>query len=129
MCLHPVACLQHGWANPHPHWLQHGGPHPAGERDIQKAKSKLQVQRDLDGIDSSNIIQGGRGRRAAAPVSYKGMVQPPSDSEEEEESSSEEEEEVALSGSDAEAGGSTHSRLCWQHSSLVRQFCCQKHCN
>lgn len=53
----------------------------AGEREIGRVRARLQQQRDLDGIDTSNIIQGGRRRRAAAPVSYKALVDPASDEE------------------------------------------------
>ena len=78
----------------------------AGEREIARAKVRLQTQRDLDGIDSSNIITGGRQRRGGgAPVSYKAMIELPSDSEEEDEEESASEDDEQQSGSDAEAGG------------------------
>lgn len=38
----------------------------SGSVDIQKAKESLQLARDLDGIDASNIIEGRRSRRAAS---------------------------------------------------------------
>ncbi|PSC69587.1 glutamic acid-rich [Micractinium conductrix] len=88
---------------------KHGLDGGAGEREISKARAALQVQRDLDGIDTSNIIEGGRRRRGAAPVSYKKLVQPASDSEEEDGSGSGSDsgsDEGAGSGSDAEASGS-----------------------
>lgn len=57
----------------------------SGAAEIGKAKQRLQIQRDLDGIDSSNILEGGcRRRAAAAPVSYKSLMEA-SESEEEEE--------------------------------------------
>lgn len=31
--------------------------------DIQQCKEKLQLQRDMDGIDANNIIEGGRRRK------------------------------------------------------------------
>lgn len=46
----------------------------AGKEEVAKVKRKLALQRDLDGIDTSNIIfEGGRRRRqaAAAPVNYR----------------------------------------------------------
>lgn len=46
------------------------------ERAISRVKAKLELQRDMEGIDMSNIIDDdnrgrGRPRRAAAPVSYR----------------------------------------------------------
>ncbi|PRW59758.1 ferrous iron transporter A [Chlorella sorokiniana] len=86
---------------------KHGLDADSGERAIAQVKSKLTIQRDLDGIDTSNIIEGGRRRRGAAPVSYKALVQPASDDEEEEEQSGSEagsDSDVEVpSGSDVEA--------------------------
>lgn len=57
---------------PHSTCCTHPSPSVhAGERAIAQVKSKLTIQRDLDGIDTSNIIEGGRRRRGAATVSYK----------------------------------------------------------
>lgn len=41
---------------------------PTGEKYVAKVKSRLQTQRELEGIDTSNIIEGGRRPRAAAQV-------------------------------------------------------------
>ena len=89
-----------------PTCLPSSPPVAAGEREIGRAKVRLQTQRDLDGIDSSNIITGGRQRRGgAAPVFYKAMIDLPSESEEEDEEESASEDDEQQSGSDAEAGG------------------------
>ena len=39
--------------------------------DVARAKHNLQLQRDLEGIDTSNILEGGRRARRGAPTSYK----------------------------------------------------------
>lgn len=64
----------------------------AGPNEIAKVKSKLQIQRDLDGIDTTNILEGGRRHRGAATVSYRSMLKDESESEEEEDSEDESEE-------------------------------------
>lgn len=38
---------------------------------VAEAKGKIQVQRDMEGIDASNIVPAGRRRAAAAPVDYR----------------------------------------------------------
>lgn len=55
---------------------EHGLSADAGERAIAKVRAQLERQRELEGIDLSNIIEeedGGRGgrRRAAARVDYR----------------------------------------------------------
>lgn len=80
----------------------------AGEREIARVKARLQQQRDLDGIDTSNIIQGGRRRRAAAPVSYnKALMDPASEEEEDDEGASAASSDSGVGeGSEGAAGGS-----------------------
>ena len=46
--------------------LEHHGC--TASEEIEKVRAGLEMQRDLDGIDTSNIVSGGR-RRAAAPPS------------------------------------------------------------
>ena len=44
----------------------------AGANEVAKVKAQLQIQRDLDGIDTSNIISDGRrSRRGGATTDYK----------------------------------------------------------
>lgn len=58
---------------------QHGLSGSSDERSISKVRRQLEMAKDLEGIDSSNILDGdeeeGRGgrpsRRAAARVDYK----------------------------------------------------------
>ena len=54
---------------------EHGLSEDSGERAIAKVRAKLDTERELEGIDLSNIIdeEGGRGgrRRAAARVDYR----------------------------------------------------------
>lgn len=63
---------------------EHSGPH-----EVARAKQRLQLQRDLEGIDTSNIISDGRRPRRAAPTSFKALAQVDDEVEEEEESDSE----------------------------------------
>jgi hypothetical protein len=68
----------------------------AGANEVAKVKAQLQIQRDLDGIDTSNIISDGRRARRGGATNYKEMLQAASDSEEEQEENSDE-------GSDSES--------------------------
>ena len=68
-----------------------------GPRDIAQAKAAKQRQDDLDGIDTSLILDEGRGGRRRARVSYVQKEQPLDGDEEEEE---EEEEEAEFDGDD-----------------------------
>jgi Histone chaperone domain CHZ len=44
----------------------------SGPNEVAKVKAQLQIQRDLDGIDTSNIISDGRrSRRGAGATNYK----------------------------------------------------------
>jgi hypothetical protein len=43
----------------------------AGANEIAKTKAQLQIQRDLDGIDTSNIISDGRRSRRGGATNYK----------------------------------------------------------
>ncbi|GAX73902.1 hypothetical protein CEUSTIGMA_g1352.t1 [Chlamydomonas eustigma] len=71
---------------------KHGLRPGASNDEIQSVRVRLAKERDLDGIDSSNIIQtdGRRPRRAAAAqVSYKTSFKVDSEDEEEDESDEE----------------------------------------
>ncbi|CAL8467237.1 g6773 [Coccomyxa elongata] len=50
---------------------KHGLSEHATSDEIAQVRKDLQKQRDLDGIDTSNILSVGRGRRAAAAVPCK----------------------------------------------------------
>jgi hypothetical protein len=53
---------------------KHGLNAHSDPKYIQKVKKKIELERDMDGIDMSNILDevGGRGRRrAAAKVDFK----------------------------------------------------------
>jgi len=43
----------------------------AGAHEVAKVKAQLQIQRDLDGIDTSNIISDGRRSRRGGATNYK----------------------------------------------------------
>lgn len=43
----------------------------AGANEVAKVKAQLQIQRDLDGIDTSNIISDGRRSRRGGATNYK----------------------------------------------------------
>ena len=46
--------------------LSERGLHPKSSADqIQRVRAKVELAKDLDGIDASNVIEGGRRRRAA----------------------------------------------------------------
>ena len=82
---------------------KHGLTAGSGAPEVAKAKAALQVQRDLDGIDASNILEGGRGRRGAAArpaVNYRAMMEDESEEEGEEGSGEESEEGEEGSGDD-----------------------------
>eukprot|EP00887_Chlorella_sp_A99_P006169 scaffold3.g6169.t1 len=78
---------------------KHGLSADAGEKQVAKAKQRLQVARELEGIDTSNIIDGGRRPRAAAQAAranYAAMQRQDGGSSEEEEE--EEEDELSSAG-------------------------------
>ncbi|KAK9837429.1 hypothetical protein WJX81_001698 [Elliptochloris bilobata] len=79
------------------------GLHMGADRAATDAvRARLQLQKDLDGMDVANIVEGGRGRRHAAAcpaVNYAAMTARGSDLDESEQSGSETEE-----GNDNRAG-------------------------
>lgn len=48
---------------------KHGLSAGSGPNEVARAKQQLQMTRDLDGIDTSNIVEGGRRQRGS--VSYR----------------------------------------------------------
>ncbi|CAD7698779.1 unnamed protein product [Ostreobium quekettii] len=46
----------------------HGLSLNSNPREVQKVRNKLQLARDLEGIDTSNIIENGSRRRSAVPI-------------------------------------------------------------
>ncbi|KAK9811091.1 hypothetical protein WJX73_001777 [Symbiochloris irregularis] len=87
---------------------KHGLSRKAGEREIMKTKARLQTERELEGIDTGNIVDGGRrARRAAAPtLNYKDL-QGSSDSDDEPDLGSDSD---SGSGSDSGAAPSDDGR-------------------
>ena len=57
----------------------------ASPTDVATVKHQLQLQRELEGIDTSNIISEGRRNRSRPATNYRAMLQASSDSEEDEE--------------------------------------------
>ena len=70
---------------------------------------RLAKERDLEGIDVSNIVQGGRqsrrGAAAAAPINYAAIDKATSSDDEEEEGSAEEQSSSEGEESDAARSG------------------------
>ena len=60
----------------------------ATARELAKVKEDIEREKDLEDIDASNIIQGGRRRNTRTQVSYKGLDLSESEEEEEEEEES-----------------------------------------
>ena len=60
----------------------------ATARECAKVKEEIEREKDLEDIDASNIIQGGRRRNTRTQVSYKGLDLSESEEEEEEEEES-----------------------------------------
>ena len=50
---------------------KHGLSAGSGPNDVTRAKQQLQTMRDLDGIDTSNIVEGGRRQRGGDRISYR----------------------------------------------------------
>ena len=50
---------------------KHGLSSGSGPNDVARAKQQLQTMRDLDGIDTSNIVEGGRRQRGGDRISYR----------------------------------------------------------
>lgn len=113
-CWHRGELCPARWQPSSPASAPRSAPPRAGRDEIAAAKQKLVLARDLDGIDTSNIIQDGgrRPRRGAAPASFKPAVahglseeeesSSEGESEEESEAGADSDEDVVLSGSDAE---------------------------
>ena len=60
----------------------------ATARELAKVKEDIEREKDLEDIDASNIIEGGRRRNTRTQVSYKGLDLSESEEEEEEEEES-----------------------------------------
>ena len=60
----------------------------ATARELAKVKEDIEREKDLEDIDASNIIEGGRRRNTRTHVSYKGLDASESEEEEEEEEES-----------------------------------------
>ena len=60
----------------------------ATARELAKVKEDIEREKDLEDIDASNIIEGGRRRNTRTQVSYKGVDASESEEEEEEEEES-----------------------------------------
>jgi len=69
----------------------------SGPGEIAKAKQRIQLERDLEGIDTSNIISVERAGRRAAPINFKAILQVDDDDD----------DELELSQSDDSAGVSS----------------------
>ena len=60
----------------------------ATAKELAKVKEDIEREKDLEDIDASNIIEGGRRRNTRTQVSYKGLDASESEEEEEEEEES-----------------------------------------
>ena len=60
----------------------------ATARELAKVKEDIEREKDLEDIDASNIIEGGRRRNTRTQVNYKGLDASESEEEEEEEEES-----------------------------------------
>ena len=72
----------------------------ATARELAKVKEDIEREKDLEDIDASNIIEGGRRRNTRTQVSYKGLDASESEEEEEEE----EESDVEIESDSDEEG-------------------------
>lgn len=79
---------------------KHGLSAGSGPNEVARAKQQLQTVRDLDGIDTSNIVEGGRRQRGGDRVSYRKLLEVESEEEEEDE------EDGSQSSGSSEASGS-----------------------
>ena len=68
----------------------------ATAKELAKVKEDIEREKDLEDIDASNIIEGGRRRNTRTQVSYKGLDASESEEEEEEEEESDVEIESAV---------------------------------
>lgn len=80
----------------------------ASEKAVAKVRAKVELERDLDGIDASNVIEGGRRRRAVATdqwgqaTKYAEDAGDDDDTSDEEDETSDEEDDASDDDDDAE---------------------------
>ena len=84
----------------------------ASEKAVAKVRAKVELERDLDGIDASNVIEGGRRRRAVATdqwgqaTKYAEDAGDDDDTSDEEDDASDEEDDASDEEDDAEKADS-----------------------
>ena len=84
----------------------------ASEKAVAKVRAKVELERDLDGIDASNVIEGGRRRRAVATdqwgqaTKYAEDAGDDDDTSDEEDDASDEEDDASDDDDDAEKADS-----------------------
>jgi len=84
----------------------------ASEKAVAKVRAKVELARDLDGIDASNVIEGGRRRRAVATdqwgqaTKYVEDAGDDDDTSDEEDDASDEEDDASDEEDDAEKADS-----------------------
>ena len=84
----------------------------ASEKAVAKVRAKVELERDLDGIDASNVIEGGRRRRAVATdqwgqaTKYAEDAGDDDDTSDEEDETSDEEDDASDDDDDAEKADS-----------------------
>ena len=83
----------------------------ASEKAVAKVRAKVELERDLDGIDASNVIEGGRRRRAVATDQWGQATKYAEDAGDDDDTSDEEddasdEEDDASDDDDAEKADS-----------------------
>ena len=84
----------------------------ASEKAVAKVRAKVELERDLDGIDASNVIEGGRRRRAVATdqwgqaTKYVEDAGDDDDTSDEEDDASDEEDDASDEEDDAEKADS-----------------------
>ncbi|DBB04206.1 TPA: hypothetical protein ACH3X1_013240 [Trebouxia sp. C0004] len=101
---------------------KHGLSLDASSHEISKAAARLAKERDLEGIDVSNIVQGGRqarrGTAAAPPINYAAIDKATSTDDDKgsagNESSSEEGSDSDAAGSADEGGAEGSDESCQQ---------------
>ena len=64
----------------------------ASEKAVAKVRAKVELERDLDGIDASNVIEGGRRRRAVATDQWGQATKYAEDAGDDDDTSDEEDE-------------------------------------
>ena len=84
----------------------------ASEKAVAKVRAKVELERDLDGIDASNVIEGGRRRRAVATdqwgqaTKYAEDAGDDDNTSDEEDDASDEEDDASDDDDDAEKADS-----------------------